>query len=241
MKLKNRTILITGGSSGIGKCLADQLHDSGNRVIVVSRSAESSRADDVALSCDLTDECSVIRLADLIKSRNLEPSILINNAAIQSTSKFTDHDFNFNTIQSEVTLNFTAVAWLTSLLLPILRGQESSAIVNISSGLALYPKTSSAVYCATKAALHSFSQSLRYQLEGTNVSVHEALLALVDTPMTHGRGRGKMTAPAAAASIIAGLGNDKNEIYVGKARYLPVLARISPWLTRKILNREATP
>ncbi len=179
MKLEQHTILITGGSSGIGSCLADQLHDAGNKIIVASRSPMSNSLNNIALKCNLAEKNSVIKLLEQLKKQKQRPSILINNAAIQSTPKFTDQDFDFNTIQTEITVNFTAVAWLTSLLLPILMSHESSAIVNISSGLALYPKTGSAIYCATKAALHSLSQSLRYQLKGTSVSVHEVLLTIL--------------------------------------------------------------
>ena len=236
MKLTGHTILITGASSGIGKCLASQLHDAGNKIIVASRSAKSDRSNTIALTCDLTEKNAVIKLVGILKKRKLKPSLLINNAAVQFTPGFVDKDFDFNAIQTEITVNFTAVAWLTSLLLPVLTAGESGAIVNISSGLALYPKTNSAVYCATKAAIHSFSQSLRYQLQEKNVSVHEAILPLVDTPMTRGRGSGKITAGAAARSIIKGLEKDRYEIYVGKAKWLPILARLSPRLTRKILK-----
>ncbi|MDH3975703.1 MAG: SDR family NAD(P)-dependent oxidoreductase [Deltaproteobacteria bacterium] len=238
MKLEKRTILITGGSSGIGRCLAEELVQAGNRIIIASRSAQSNRPEMIALTCDLTEQTSVTELVARLKKEDLNPDILINNAAIQCTPKFIEGNFDFHSIEKEITVNFTAVAWLTSLLLPLLMRHKPSAIVNISSGLALYPKSSSAIYCATKAALHSFSQSLRYQLEETVVSVHEVILPLVDTPMTEGRGSGKISAKAAAGAIIDGLKRDKEEIYVGKAKWLPLLSRISPAIAQNILKKH---
>jgi len=237
MRLKDRTILITGGSSGIGQRLAEKLLEDGNRVIIASRSAQSKQGKMIAFNCDLGKKASVIALVDSLKEDGLRPHILINNAGIQCEPKFTEGNFDFNSIEREITVNFTAIAWLTSLLLPILMAHKSSSIVNISSGLALYPKSSSAIYCATKAALHNFSRSLRYQLEGTSISVHEAIMPLVDTPMTQGRGSGKISAQAAAEAIIEGLERDKEEIYVGKAKLLFLISRVSPKIAQKIMKK----
>jgi uncharacterized oxidoreductase len=134
-------------------------------------------------------------------------------------------------------VNFLAPVWLSYLALGVFQANaRRSAIVNVSSGLAFYPKTSSAVYCATKAALHSLSQSLRYQLEGTNTRVVEAFLPVVDTPMTAGRGEEKISAAQAALEIVAGITRGHNEIFVGRTRWLPVLTRISPAIPRTILK-----
>ena len=92
------------------------------------------------------------------------------------------------------------------------------------------------MYCATKAALHSASQSLRYQLEKTQVRVAEVLLPLVDTAMTKGRGSGKITAEAAARDIITGMGTKRDEIYIGKARLLPPILRLAPGIVKKMLK-----
>ena len=121
-------------------------------------------------------------------------------------------------------------------MLDHLRRQQTAAIVNVSSGLAIYPKTGSAVYSATKAALHSFTQSLRYQLEDTGVHVFEAIVPMVDTPMTAGRGSGKISAQECAKQMIAGIHANRDEIYIGKARLLPLLSRLAPGTAKRILK-----
>ena len=131
--------------------------------------------------------------------------VLINNAALQSTPTFLEDDFRYEQIRREIDVNFTSVCCLTHLLLPLLVKDTQSVIMNINSGLAIVPKTSSAVYCATKGALNIFSQSLRHQLENTNIDVKQCLLPLVETKMTEGRGSKKLTAQHAAAQIVRGI------------------------------------
>jgi uncharacterized oxidoreductase len=109
-------------------------------------------------------------------------------------------------------------------------------IAIINSGLALAPKTGSAVYCATKAAMNSFSQSLEYQLEETNIKVIQSFLPLVDTPMTKGRGTGKMSARQAAAKIIEGIQKGTNPTNIGKVKLLRLLLALWPGLARKIMK-----
>ena len=111
-------------------------------------------------------------------------------------------------MEAEVAINLMAPALLAHAVLPALRRHgKQAAIINISSGLAYLPKEQSALYCATKAGLSNFTQSLRYQLEQEGVLVSEVILPLVDTPMTKGRGMGKITAATAAQAILAGIEN----------------------------------
>ena len=141
-------------------------------------------------------------------------------------------------IEYETQVNFLAPVWLTTLLLPtLMQNQNTTAVVNISSGLAFAPKTSSAIYCATKAAIHSYSQSLRSQLVGTNIRVQEAILPLVDTPMTKGRGKHKMSADEAARQIIDGMSKQSEEIYVGITKMLRFVNRLSPSLVKNLMKR----
>jgi short-subunit dehydrogenase involved in D-alanine esterification of teichoic acids len=123
------------------------------------------------------------------------------------------------------------------LLLPALAHNNKAAILNINSGLALAPKTSSAIYCATKGALNIFSQSLRYQLEDTNINVHQAFLPLVDTAMTVGRGENKVTAEEAARAIIQGLEKNIQDHDIGKVKLLRVLLRLAPSMAQKIMKK----
>ena len=110
------------------------------------------------------------------------------------------------------------------------------AIVNVTSGLALAPKAASAPYCASKAALRSHSQALRWQLRATPVRVVEALPPLVRTEMTAGRNDGAMEPAACAQQIVRGLRNDRTEIYVGKAQLLRIIMRVAPSLGRRIMR-----
>ena len=126
-------------------------------------------------------------------------------------------------------------------LLPLLHKKSllatsSSRIVNLNSALALVPKASSAIYCATKAALNNFSQSLRYQFEGTAVGVQQAFLPLVDTKMTSGRGKRKISASAAALDIIAGIERGSRDFDIGMTRLLRVLLAIAPFAAKKLLK-----
>lgn len=243
MKLLENTVLITGGTSGIGYALCRQLLREGHKVVVTARDAdklerlERAHAAVTAYRCDLSSRPQVETLAGKLMERHPELSIVVNNAGVQYTPTLIDDDFNIDTVEREISVNFLAPVWLTTRLLPRLREQPEAAVVNISSGLALAPKTNSAIYCASKAALHSFSQSLRYQLAGTSVQVHEAILPLVDTPMVRGRGGGKLTTRHVAERIVDGVKHEKAEIYVGKARLLPWLMRLSPLLVKAILKR----
>ena len=167
-----------------------------------------------------------------IQSRHNKIDVLINNAAIQCTPEFLSDDFNYDAIQTEIDVNFTAICHLTYLFLPMLLAAQSGQIININSGLAIAPKQGSAIYCATKSALDSFSKSLSYQLEKTSVDVRQIFLPLVDTAMTEGRGSGKLQADYVAKRIISGA-ND-----IGKVPLLRLINYIAPPLARRIMKRK---
>lgn len=118
----------------------------------------------------------------------------------------------------------------------MLSRQHSAVILNVNSGLALVPKTSSAIYCASKGALNIFSQSLRYQLKNTQVRVLQAFLPLVDTPMTKGRGKSKMTVEKVSTEIIKGIENTILDHDIGKVKLLRLLNRLLPSLAQKIMQ-----
>jgi uncharacterized oxidoreductase len=202
------TIVLTGATSGIGACIKDRLLAAGHTVIAVSRGAARIPAHPglVALTCDLADPGKVRTIASRIATDHARIDLLINNAGFQHAKPLTAPDIDIDAMIAEAQVNLVAPALFAHALLPALRtAGDGAAIVNISSGLAYYPKRDTALYCATKAGLHSFSQSLRYQLEGANIRVIEAILPLVATPMTEGRGAGKITAGAAADAILAAI------------------------------------
>ncbi|MGH1351816.1 MAG: SDR family NAD(P)-dependent oxidoreductase [Methyloligellaceae bacterium] len=242
MELKNRTILITGGTSGIGRELVSQLYPH-NKIITISRPTEklaelaNAFPGITIYPADLSRIGETTPVSDTIRQNHNQIDILINNAAVQYTPTFLDKEFALKTIQEEITLNFTAICELTYLLMPLLLQSKEAAILNINSGLGLLPKTTSAVYCGTKGALNIFSQSLRYQLEKTNIHVMQAFMPLVDTQMTEGRGTKKMTREKAASQIIKGLRNNHLDNNIGKVKLLRLLMRLLPSTAANIMKR----
>jgi short-subunit dehydrogenase involved in D-alanine esterification of teichoic acids len=242
MQLINTNILITGATSGVGAQLVEQLYQQ-NTIYVIARDQiriEELLARYPKITCyraDLSDIQQIQNVAREILSRHCELDVLINNAAVQHPAKFTDEGFNPDAIHQEITTNLSAVCYLSYALLPLLTKQTKSIILNINSGLGLIPKTSSAVYCATKGALNIFSQSLEMQLEKTNISVLQAFLPLVDTAMTKGRGKSKLTSQQAATYIIKGIKNQTRQNNIGKIKLLRVLIRILPSVAKHIMRK----
>ncbi|MEP4198765.1 MAG: SDR family NAD(P)-dependent oxidoreductase [Aliishimia sp.] len=241
MNIQNKHIVITGGASGLGFELLRQLVPD-NMITVIARPSAGlmtlrENFPDIAIyEADLADLGTVERAADALVKSDQPIDVLINNAAVQYTPRFTDTDFRYETIQREIDVNFTSICALVHLLLPNLMDAERALIVNINSGLALAPKTDSAIYCATKGALNIFSQSLAYQLEDTTVDVKQVFLPLVDTAMTAGRGSGKLNPEKVACDIIRGLSLSRANIDISKVRVLRILQRIAPNFAARIMK-----
>lgn len=242
MNLNKKRIVITGGTSGIGYEMVKYLHPD-NEIIVISRSANKLDKLDQELQGISTYQADLSKLKDIeavahrIAERFESIDVLINNAATQNTPIFLDDAFKYESISHEITLNFTSICSLTYLLLPALTHHNKAVILNINSGLALAPKTSSAIYCATKGALNIFSLSLRYQLENTNISVQQAFLELVETGMTTGRGKNKMSAEEASQIIIHGIEHEILDHDIGKVKFFRLLLRLAPSIARKIMKK----
>lgn len=244
MQLKNRTLLITGGTSGIGKALVQRLAPDNDTVIVLAKNRDRLDAlagcysNLVTYPCSLEDKSQVESALGNILGRHPDLSVAFNNAGVQKTPMLSDSEFRYQSIDEEITINFSAPVWITALTLKsFLRRNSAVAYVNVTSGLALHPKKHAAVYCATKAALWNFTRSLGYQLEQTPVEVYSAILPQVDTPMTEGRGRRKLSAAQVAAKIVEGVQRGQSDIYIGKARWLPLLSRLSPALAASVMKR----
>lgn len=235
--------MVTGASSGIGRELTRQLAEEGHTIIAVAR--DRGRLSEIARSSpgidpvpfDLADTKAVDDFVATALRRHPRIDGLINNAAIQENVRMDDASYDTARIEREVAINLTTPIALTRSLLPHLQARSAARIVNITSGLGLVPKRTSAVYSATKAGLHLFSEGLRLQLQGSGVRVIEAIMPMVDTPMTRGRGTGKITAEAAARAIIAGVSRGQERIYVGKARALPLVLRVAPSIAARIMQR----
>lgn len=228
MNLTGNTVLITGGASGIGFALARQLSDRGNRVIICGRSEESletAKAQAPALLtrvCDVADPTSRRALLAWLKTAHPGLNVVINNAGVQYRRSFADATA-LQDLDQEVSINFTAPIHLIGDVLPLLRQQPQAVIVNVSSGLAFSPMADVPVYCATKAAIHSFTLSLRHQLRATSVRVVELAPPIVDTGLgsgtrSEGTARQQMMSPEDfATEALAQLESDQVEIMVGMA------------------------
>lgn len=242
MNLNKKRIVITGGTSGIGYQLVKYLQ-SNNDVIVISKNAKKLEAlskefeSVITYQADLSKLEEVESIAKQVNEKFESIDVLINNAAVQYTTTFIDDAFKYSNINDEIIVNFTSICCLTYLLLPALTHQRKAAILMINTGLALAPKTTSAIYCATKGALNNFTQSLRYQLENSNISVQQAFLELVETSMTTGRGQNKMSAEVASKIIIQGLKDDVLDHDIGKVKLLRLLLRITPSIAKKIMKK----
>ncbi|WP_027329786.1 SDR family oxidoreductase [Marinimicrobium agarilyticum] len=243
MELKNRTILITGGTSGIGKELVALLAPINKKIIVVATNPvkldeiKNNYKNVVTYQCSLAKKMEVEETIEAILEEHPDLSVVFNNAGIQKTPMFHEKEFSFDSIDTEVTVNLTAQIWISALTLGhFLNLEAPAAYINVTSGLGLYPKKNSAVYCATKAGLLNFTRSFRYQLESTPIRAYAAIMPLVDTPMTEGRGKGKITAKEAASQIIKGVEKDKDDIYVGKTKLMPMMSRISPTFMASIMK-----
>lgn len=243
MKLINKKILITGATSGIGLKLVEKLYQH-NDIYIIARNKIKINELQTRFPKIVTyqaDFSNIDELQLVAKKLNYDLNsldVLINNAAVQYTPSFIDEDFTFNSINDEITTNFTSICCLCYLLLPLLSQPHNALILNVNSGLAIAPKTTSAVYCATKAALNTFSQSLRYQLKNTRIQVLQAFLPLVDTAMTKGRGTSKMSVDKVSTEIIKGLEKTIVDHDIGKVKFLRVINRLLPSIAKEIMRKN---
>jgi len=187
MELSNRTVLVTGGSGGIGLGIAEAFHSRGSTVIVCGRNEETlaavaERLPGVAtMSCDVGDKQQREELAKEVLSRYPGLDVLVNNAGIQKYVDLKKGYVELVSGEDEITINFVAVVELTALFIEHLLNRLSAAVVNVGSGLAFMPLPAAPIYCATKAAIHTYSLLLRHQLRDTPVQVVEIIPPLVDT------------------------------------------------------------
>jgi uncharacterized oxidoreductase len=226
LDLTGHTILVTGGATGIGFALAKMLSERGNLVIICGRSetalhrAQAQVPDLVTRVCDIADPQSRRAMVEWLEADHSGLGAIINNAGIQRQRDF-NGDPDLGSLDQEVAINLTAPIHLIAQLLPALKRQEKAWIVNVSSGLAFSPMADVPVYCATKAAIHSFTMSLRHQLRDTNVAVVEIAPPIVETGLggdTRSGGtahRAIMSPEAFASEAMAQLAAGKVEILVG--------------------------
>jgi short-subunit dehydrogenase involved in D-alanine esterification of teichoic acids len=246
MRLSENTVLITGGASGIGKALAETFLFHRNTVIVCGRSRDKLDAlkaqypEIHTIHCDVTNSDQVKAMKTEIEISFAGFNVLINNAGIQQSLDFYQDESLLEKIDTEINTNFRAVVYLTGLFMPLLKLQPAASIINISSLLSVIPKKSAPVYCATKAAMHAFSQSLRYQLEKKRIKVFEVITPLVDTNMTKNQKTvGKRIPPdELVQEIFDGLERDLFEIHPGISKMVLFVHRFFPRIMRNIAKKR---
>jgi uncharacterized oxidoreductase len=242
LNVDSNTVLITGGATGIGFAVAEKFVEAGSEVLVCGRRKSKVRDAKRKLpalhirQCDVSVESqrqSLLRWS-LANFPNL--NILVNNAGIQRQVNFSSPAIAkpLSASDDEVTINFASLIRLCALFTPKLLKKQKAAIINISSGLAFVPIASMPIYCATKAATHSFTTSLRHQLKRTPIRVFEAVPPTTDTELDLGFAgeeeeayRG-ISPKEVAAAILEGVKTDKEEIIIGEAQGLYEASRRDP-------------
>lgn len=240
MEIAGKLIVVTGGTDGIGAQLIRQLRAKGASVIAQGRNPDRITATRAAgfevIAADLSAIQGVEALLTGLGNRPVD--VLINNAGAGA-----DHDFrapdvpDLGAADRTIHLNLNAPIHLITRLMPMLKSRPEAMIVNVTSGLAIAPRAGGPVYCATKAALRSYTQALRAQLSGTTVHVLEALPPVVDTQLTAGRSNRKMPADECARQIVAAMERNAHEANVGLVKVLQLVHSISPALARKVMLR----
>lgn len=248
MNMTHNTILITGGTSGIGYELARQLCES-NTVIITGRNQEKLEKAKANLKNVHTFQCDVaanpqeiINLYQAVTTQFPALNIVVNNAGIMKKIDL-QQEIDLLTLTQEIDTNVNGVMRMCTQFLPHLKQQKNAAIINVSSALAFVPFVSTPVYCATKAALHSYTQSLRVQLRNTKVKVFELAPPAIETPLinefdaSEQEGMAIMNVTKLAKLAIEGITCDKEEIRPGQSNLLKMMSRIAPSFALNMLNK----
>ena len=228
MITKNNTVLITGGATGIGFALAESFVKLGNKVIVCGRrmdkleDAKRRLPSLIVRQCDVSKEGDRRALYEWVEKEFNDLNLLVNNAGIQRRIDFTKGTEDLLRQEDEIDINFKAQVYLAARFVPLLSRQKEAAIVNVSSGLGFVPLTVFPIYSATKAAIHSFTMSLRFQLRRTSVKVFEVIPPTVHDTELKGKPFEKaewsVSSSEVAEAVVKGLEGDVLEIAVGPSK-----------------------
>ena len=238
MKLKGKTILITGGTSGIGLELAKKLIAAGNTVLITGRdSSRIQKAQQVlrgvhVFQSDVSEPSEIAQLHREVLAKFPNLNVVINNAGIMRNLNLNVADPS--DLTSEIEISLSGPILLNQLFLPHLLKQNEALIVNVSSGLALIPFTISPIYSAAKAGLHAYTRCLRAQMKGTSVRVIELLPPGTETPLFRGefekemKGQKGMDVTVLVKQAIAGIEAGHDEIRPGLTKVLGLMSRLAP-------------
>ena len=239
MKLSDKTVLVTGGTSGIGFEFAKQLLSRGNKVIVTGRDqsrlaqAKGSLPGLHTFASDVSDPQAIATLYGRVLADFSSLNVLINNAGIMRNINL-NQQRGLDDITREIDINLSGPVRMIQQFLPHLKAMQEALIVNVSSGLAFVPMPASPVYSATKAAIHSYTQSVRAQLQGSGVTVVELAPPGTETPLLRRefeaemKGQKGMDVTALVSKAIAGIEAGRSEVRPGLSNVLQAMSRIAP-------------
>lgn len=235
MNTKNNRVLITGGSAGIGFEIARQFSAAGSKVIITGRdplkleTAARSLTNITTIQADVSNENDVDKLVAELQQHYPDLNIVINNAGKAFAYELNNEQDVYTKAKDEMETNFFSIIRLNEKLLPLLKKQAQSAIVNVSSIVAIVPGRLTATYSASKAALHSYTLSLRKSLEQSPVKIFELMPPLVNTSFSQEIGGHKGIAPAIVATqLLNAIQTDIYEIHVGATSDIYKLYLSSP-------------
>jgi uncharacterized oxidoreductase len=243
---QGKTVLVTGASKGIGKALTEAFMREGAQVLAVARNvpangAAPARTDGGVtwIACDVASAHERDKLFEVVHQRGVPLDILVNNAGIQQALDLTGGEAGAlcEAMQREIAIDLAAPMCIAAMFAPLL-ARPGGTIVNVTSLVALQAKTSAPAYSAAKAGLRAFTQALRRQMAPRGIRVVEVLPPLVETAMTAGRGRGKLSADGMAAAIVDGLKRNRATIAPGMARTVMAMNRIAPGLVSRLLGGQ---
>ncbi|XOV93620.1 MAG: SDR family oxidoreductase [Bacteroidota bacterium] len=241
MRLTNNTILITGGTSGIGYILGKALLERNNTVILLGRNkkklAEARKEGFETIVCDLNKTEEIEEASITIQNQFPGLNMLFNNAGVQFNYDFIDSVVQPDKIYDEININITGQLLLTQRLIPLLNNNEHPFIINTTSGLGAFPKSDGIVYSATKAAMRNFTKALRYGLKAQGIKVLEFIPPVTDTGMTHGRDEQKMSPEELVRQIMPQLEKERKILTVTKMRFFLWISFLLPGLADKILSK----
>ena len=242
MRITGRTILITGGSAGIGLAFALKFLELGNEVIVTGRrqavldAVKAQHPKLHTIQSDIADPQQIAALAARVKAEFPKLDVLVNNAGVGGAMDLKAPVSDLAKLTTEVDINLGGVIRMTAALMDIMIA-NGGTIINVSSGLALVPLPSNAIYSATKAAVHSYTQSLRFQLEDSGVEVIELMPPAVRTEMTDefaDHDFPMISTQELVKLSFAGLRAGKSEIRPGQSNQLAFMRRLAP----NFINRQ---
>ena len=252
MKFNRRTILITGGGSGIGLELARQLLARDNTVIVTGRDAARLSAARQALpglhtfQSDVGDPVAIAALHAAVLAQFPALDTLINNAGIMRNLDLR-RELALGDLTREIQIDLTGPVQMVAQFLPHFRARQDALIVNVSSGLAFIPYTIAPIYSAAKAGLHAYTQALRMQLAGSGVTVVELAPPPTETLLFRAefgaetRGQKGMDPATLVRQAIAGIEADRTEIRPGLSNVLRVMGRVAPQFMFRQMTRMSVP